>query len=157
VADTIHETFRGGIHKRDHYFTRQRNYHNGDSFTISELINNISWRFILLNVTFNVQWNPQLMSLDLRFFSFNIQFKWSQVNKLSLKFPPFKIFLCLVFISTAPQRNLRQGFHCIYKKFADIRKSKVHQCKNISSHWTLVSRMNQINFISTYFSAQLFA
>jgi hypothetical protein len=49
--------------------------------------------------------------------SFEVQFKRPQVNILSIKCPPFKNFLSLVFKSTVPQRNLKSGFHCTYKIF----------------------------------------
>jgi hypothetical protein len=42
---------------------------------------------------------------------FLIQFQWSKVNHHSYKFPSTKIFLCLVFKSTALWRNLKWGFH----------------------------------------------
>jgi hypothetical protein len=41
------------------------------------------------------------------FSSFDIQFQWSEVSDLSAKLLPFKIFLILVFRSTALQRNVK--------------------------------------------------
>jgi hypothetical protein len=35
-----------------------------------------------------------------------------------LKFPPFNIFLSLVFKYITPQRNLKWGFHCILQLYA---------------------------------------
>jgi hypothetical protein len=40
-----------------------------------------------------------------------LQFQWSKVNHHSFKFPSTKIFLSLVFKSTALRRNLKWGFH----------------------------------------------
>lgn len=39
---------------------------------------------------------------------FNIQFHWSQISNIWVKFPPSKIFLS----PTAPQRNIEWVFHC---------------------------------------------
>lgn len=43
--------------------------------------------------------------------SFNIQFHWSEVNNLSVLFPPFKCFPSLAFKAISPRRDL----HCVMK------------------------------------------
>jgi hypothetical protein len=56
---------------------------------------------------------PHLMFLYLRLFLFNYQFQWFEANTLSVKYSQFKIFIILVFRSTASQRNLKLKFDCI--------------------------------------------
>jgi hypothetical protein len=41
---------------------------------------------------------------------FYVQFQWSEVSHLSVKFPSFKILSSWVFKFTAPQRNIKWGF-----------------------------------------------
>jgi hypothetical protein len=52
---------------------------------------------------------------------FTILFQWPQVNTLSAKFPPFKIFVTLLSKCTSPKGNLKYGFHthqiCTYLNF----------------------------------------
>jgi hypothetical protein len=50
--------------------------------------------------------------------SFNVQFQSLKVNNLSVKLPPFKIFLSLLFKSTVPRRNLNSGF-IVKKKYVN--------------------------------------
>jgi hypothetical protein len=42
---------------------------------------------------------------------FNVPFQWPQVNTLSAKFPPFKIFIALLSKCTSPKGNLKYRFH----------------------------------------------
>jgi hypothetical protein len=45
----------------------------------------------------------------------NYHLMFPHVNKLSVKFSPFKTFLNLVFKSRFPQRNLKWGLYCRHK------------------------------------------
>jgi hypothetical protein len=59
----------------------------------------------------------------------NIQIQWSHISHLSVKSPPFKIFLTFVFKSANPSGNLISGFfRCT---------SHNGQCKAIVVWWTL--------------------
>jgi hypothetical protein len=62
-----------------------------------------------------IQWNPNLMLLNLRFPFFNIQFQWLQVNNLSPKFPPLASSASVKI--HRPQQNSKWGFslYCILK------------------------------------------
>jgi hypothetical protein len=48
--------------------------------------------------------HPKLM-----FYIINILFQWKEDSNFSVIFHPLKIYLCLVFISTAPTKNLKVG------------------------------------------------
>jgi hypothetical protein len=48
------------------------------------------------------------------FLSLNVQLHCDKVNNLSIHIPPFKVFLSLVFKSTASQRNCNEGFTVLW-------------------------------------------
>jgi hypothetical protein len=50
------------------------------------------------------------MLLDLRFSIIYIQFQWSRLSNLSVKYPPFKISCSLVFNFTLPKQTVNDSF-----------------------------------------------
>lgn len=95
-----------------------------------------------------IKLNPTLMFHDLRFSLVNAEWQWSQVNSLSVKFPPFKIFWFYWSIYCFPPKNLNSSLFVIdiddWRFVWNMFSDKVNQyiC------------MNNINLIYKYISRE---